>query len=164
MKQSILEDQRLCPLAHLALAQRHEWSKRQLERAGISYRALDNGFRSGANPAALQKICNRLGPAAVKSFFWRWVHRLPSPFPQADLRAGYVYELAFRQFEISHTCMFDRPQAGRMWFEGVIRDHVGSGEATDHYHGCRAKSARSRGGAEESDILGQHQGSSQRQF
>ena len=64
----------------------HEWAKRQLERAGISYQALDNGFRSCADPAALQKICDRLGPAAVKSFFWRWVRRLPSPFTQADLR------------------------------------------------------------------------------
>ena len=105
----------------------HEWAKRQLERAGISYQALDNGFRSCADPAALQKICDRLGPAAVKSFFWRWVRRLPSPFTQADLRAGYVYELAFRQFEVSDTCMFDRPQAGRMWFEGVIRDHLDVG-------------------------------------
>ena len=52
---------------------------------------------------------------------------MPSPFTRADLRAGYVYELAFRQFEISDTCVFDRPQAGRMWFEGVIRDHLDLG-------------------------------------
>jgi hypothetical protein len=43
------------------------------------------------------------------------------------MRAGYVYELAFRQFEVSDTCVFDRPQAGRMWFEGVIRDHLDVG-------------------------------------
>jgi hypothetical protein len=77
--------------------------------------------------AALQKICDRLGPGAVKSFFWRWVSRLPSPFTVADFRAGYVYESAFRQFEVSETCVFDRPQAGRMWFEGVIRDHLDIG-------------------------------------
>src|SRR5215469_14171963 len=46
---------------------------------------------------------------------------------RADLRAGYGYELAFRQFEVSETCVFDRPQAGRMWFEGVIRDHLDVG-------------------------------------
>jgi hypothetical protein len=63
----------------------------------------------------------------VKSFFWRWVFRLPSPFTTADFRAGYVYALAFRQFEVSDTCVFDRPQAGRMWFEGVIRDHLDIG-------------------------------------
>jgi hypothetical protein len=65
----------------------------------------------------------------VKNFFWRWLHRLPSQFGSADWKAGYVYELAFRQFEISDTYVFDRPQAGRMWFEGVIRDHLDIGRA-----------------------------------
>jgi hypothetical protein len=57
----------------------------------------------------------------------RWLERLPSPFTQADMQAGYIYDLAFRQFEVSDTCVFDRPQAGRMWFEGVIRDHLDIG-------------------------------------
>lgn len=105
----------------------HEWAKQQLNKTGIGYEALDNGFRSCEDPVALQKICDRLGPGAVKSFFWRWLFRLPSPFTQADLRAGYIYELAFRQFEVSDTYVFDRPQAGRMWFEGVIRDHLDVG-------------------------------------
>jgi hypothetical protein len=105
----------------------HEWAKRQLEKAGIGYEALDNGFRSCEDPVALQKLCDRLGPAAYRSFFWRWVQRLPSPFTEMDFRAGYVYESAFRQFEVSETCVFDRPQAGRIWFEGVIRDHLDIG-------------------------------------
>ena len=105
----------------------HEWAKRQLEKAGVGYEALDNGFRSCADPVRLQKICDRLGPAVVNRFFWRWLFRLPSPFTQADLRAGYGYQLAFRQFEVSDTCVFDRPQAGRMWFEAVIRDHLDVG-------------------------------------
>src|SRR6266699_2513535 len=66
----------------------HEWAKRQLEKAGIGYEALDNGFRACTNAAAMQKICNRLGPSAVQSFFIRWSRRLPSPFTEADLRAG----------------------------------------------------------------------------
>ena len=105
----------------------HEWAKRQLEKAHMGYEALDNGFRSCKDPVVLQKICDRLGPGAVKNFFWRWLHRLPSPFTSADWKAGYGYDLAFRQFEISDTCVFDRPQAGRMWFEGVIRDHLDVG-------------------------------------
>jgi hypothetical protein len=105
----------------------HDWAKRQCEKRGIPYEALDNGFRACAQPATLQQICDRLGPAAVKSFFWRWLFRLPSPFTAADFRAGYLYALAFRQFEVSETCVFDRPQAGRMWFEGVIRDHLDIG-------------------------------------
>ena len=105
----------------------HEWVKRQLEKAGIAYEALDNGFRSCADPEALQSICDRLGSGAMRSFFWRWWWRLPSPFSSEDFEAGYTYELAFRQFEVSDTCVFDRPQAGRMWFEGVIRDHLDIG-------------------------------------
>jgi hypothetical protein len=101
--------------------------KRQLEKAGIGYEALDNGFRSCKNAAALQKVCDRLGPGAVQSFFGRWLRRLPSPFTEADLRAGYGYQMSFPQFQISDTCVFDRPQAGRMWFEGVIRDHLDVG-------------------------------------
>ena len=105
----------------------HEWAKRQCEKTGIGYTALDNGFRDCEDPTALQRICDRLGPGAVKSFFWRWLRRLPSPFTTADLRAGYTYELAFRQFEISDTRVFDRPAAGRAYFEQVIRDHLDVG-------------------------------------
>jgi hypothetical protein len=100
----------------------HEWAKRQLTKAGYGYTALDNGFASCDDPALLQRLCDRLGPGAVTSFFWRWQARLPSPLSRDDLRAGYVYELAFRQFEISDTRVFDRPAAGRAFFEGLIRD------------------------------------------
>ena len=105
----------------------HTWAQRQCEKAGIAYEAMDNGFASCQDPARLQRICDRLGPGAVKSFFWRWARRLPSPFTAADLRAGYVYELAFRQFEVSDTRVFDRPAAGRAFFEGLIRDHLDLG-------------------------------------
>jgi hypothetical protein len=63
----------------------------------------------------------------VHTFFWRWFHRLPSPFTSADLQAGYAYELAFRQFEVSDTRVFDRPQTGRAFFEAIIRDHLDVG-------------------------------------
>jgi hypothetical protein len=105
----------------------HSWAQRQLQKAGIGFEALDNGFSWCADPAALQRICNRLGASAVHTFFWRWFHRLPSPFTADDLQAGYAYELAFRQFEVSDTRVFDRPQTGRAFFEGVIRDHLDVG-------------------------------------
>lgn len=105
----------------------HEWAKRQLDKAAIPYEALDNGFRSCENPRALQRICHRLGPKMVLSYFWRWYWCLPSPFTAEDVKAGYVYEFAFRQFEVSETLVFDRPDAGRAWFEGVIRDHLDIG-------------------------------------
>jgi hypothetical protein len=75
----------------------HEWAKRQLDRAGIAYEALDNGFRTCSDAAALQEIRDRLGSSAVQSFFTRWSRRLPSPFTDADQRAGYGYQMAFRQ-------------------------------------------------------------------
>lgn len=105
----------------------HEWAKRQLDKAGVGYTALDNGFASCADPALLQRLCDRLGPGAVTGFFWRWFPRLPQVLTTADLRAGYVYELAFRQFEIADTLVFDRPAAGRAFFEGLIRDHLDVG-------------------------------------
>lgn len=105
----------------------HEWAKRQCEKRGIAYQALDNGFRSCDDPKALQQICDRLGPSAVTTFFWRWWQRLPSPLTEADRAAGYTYDLAFRQFEVSDTRVFNRPAAGRAFFEGLIRDHLDIG-------------------------------------
>jgi hypothetical protein len=105
----------------------HTWAQQQCQRLGIGYTALDNGFRACDDPEALQRICDGLSPGAVKSFFWRWQRRLPSPLTRDDLCAGYVYELAFRQFEISNTRVFDRPAAGRSFFEQLIRDHLDVG-------------------------------------
>ena len=53
------------------------------------------------------------GSGAVKSFFWRWQKRLPSPLTRDDLRAGYVYELAFRQFDVSDTRVIVRRRDAR---------------------------------------------------
>ena len=66
---SVLEDQRLRALPDLDWLNGHEWAKRQCEKAGIGYTALDNGFASCADPVRLQRICDRLGSGAVKSFF-----------------------------------------------------------------------------------------------
>ena len=122
----VLEDERLCTLPNLALAQCSPNG-----RSGNSRNLALHTKRSTMDSAPVrippQKICDRLGSGAVRSFLWRWLHRLPSPFTEEDFQAGYIYELAFRQFEVSETCVFDRPQAGRMWFEGVIRDHLDVG-------------------------------------
>ncbi len=81
----------------------HEWAKRQMEKVGIAYEALDNGLLSCADPEALQRRCGELGSADVQDFFQRWLSRLPSPFTKLDFDAGYAYDLAFRQFEVSET-------------------------------------------------------------
>ena len=105
----------------------HEWVKRQLAHRGIAFRELDNGFWSCEKPQVLQRICDSLGPGAVKSFFWRWSAVLPSPFSPEDRRRGYVYDLAFRQLEISDTRVFHGPVAARGFFEASIRDHLDIG-------------------------------------
>ena len=109
----------------------HEWAKRQAERAGLSFEPLDNGFRSVADAAALAAICNRLSARDIHRFYRRWEARLPSPLSAEDRRRGYRHQLAFRQLELSDTRVFDRPAAGRAWFEQTIRDQLTLGRP-DH--------------------------------
>src|SRR5262245_11809431 len=49
----------------------HEWAKQQLQREGIPFQALDNGFRWSEDPRQLQAVCDALGPADVQAFFHR---------------------------------------------------------------------------------------------
>jgi hypothetical protein len=102
----------------------HEWAKRQAEREGISFEELDNGFRQAGDAEALAAICARLSAREVERFHRRWQARLPSPFTAADRRRGYRHALAFRQLELSDTRVFDRPRAGRAWFEQTLRDQL----------------------------------------
>jgi len=107
----------------------HEWAKRQAKREGLAFEALDNGFRFTADARRLEAICDRLCAREVWRFFNRWQARLPTPFCAEDRRRGYRYALAFRQLELSDTRVFDRPAAGRAWFEQTIRDQLDLGRA-----------------------------------
>jgi hypothetical protein len=109
----------------------HEWAKRQAEQAGIGYQPLDNGFRSCTDAEALAAICARLSARDVWSFFRRWQRILPSPLTADAARRGCRYQLAFRQLELCDTRVFDRPQAGRDWFEQTLRDQLTLGRP-DH--------------------------------
>jgi hypothetical protein len=102
----------------------HEWAKRQAAKQGLCFTALDNGFRDCDDAGALAAICDRLSARDIEAFLGRWQARLPSPFTPEDRRRGYGYALAFRQLELSDTRVFDRPQAGRAWFEQTIRDQL----------------------------------------
>ncbi|MGH2444640.1 MAG: hypothetical protein ACRDGD_01150 [Candidatus Limnocylindria bacterium] len=105
----------------------HEYAKRQLARAGVAYEPLDNGFRSCADPAALQAVCDGLSAARIEALAHKWLARLPSPFSPADRAAGYRYELSVLQAEVSLTQVFDRPLTGRIFFEEVIRENLDLG-------------------------------------
>lgn len=105
----------------------HEWAKRQLAKEGIAYEPLDNGFRSCADPARLQAICDSLGPVHIEALLRKWLARLPNPYSDADRAAGYRYEISVLQAEVSLTQVFDRPQTGRVFFEEVIRENLDLG-------------------------------------
>jgi hypothetical protein len=55
----------------------HERTKRQAEQQGLEFTALAGGFASCTDPAGLQAICDRLGPADLQAFFDRWMDRIP---------------------------------------------------------------------------------------
>jgi hypothetical protein len=105
----------------------HHWAQRQAAKAGIGFTALDNGFAAVDDPAALQAICGSLGPEQIDALLRKWLAILPHPFSTADRAAGYRYELSILQAEFSLTQMLDKPVAGRMFFEQVIRDNLDIG-------------------------------------
>jgi hypothetical protein len=105
----------------------HEWAKRQLEKRGIAYEALDNGFLSCAEPQQLQAICDALGAADIERLFRKWLQRIPLPLREQDRQAGYDWELSIWQMEVSLTQIFDRPVRGREFFEEIIRDNLDLG-------------------------------------
>jgi hypothetical protein len=105
----------------------HEWAKRQAARAGIAFTELSNGFASCDDPAALQAICDRLGPGTINVFVQRWLARLPVPFTQANQDAGFWWETSMRQVEISRTIVFDAPRHARGFFEALIVDNLDLG-------------------------------------
>jgi len=55
----------------------HEWAKRQAARARVGFGELSSGFASCDDPAGLQAICDRLGPAQIETIFDRWCALLP---------------------------------------------------------------------------------------
>lgn len=105
----------------------HERAKRQLLHADVAFEPLRNGFRSCADPLALQQICDAIGPSDVERLFRRWMARLPLPLTADDRAAGYDWQLSMRQIEFSRTLVLDRPARGRAFFADVARQslHLG---------------------------------------
>ena len=105
----------------------HEYAKRQLQKAGIAYEALDNGIRTCAEPSHLQQLLDDLDERKIEAVVRKWFARLPHPFSPADRAAGYRYELSILQAEFARTQVFDRPLSGRHLFEEVIRENIDLG-------------------------------------
>lgn len=105
----------------------HEYAKRQLQRRGIGYEALDNGILTCEQPAVLQKICDELSAQRIDTLFRKWLRRVPHPFRAKDRAAGIRYQLSILQAEFSLTQVLDRPVSGRIFFEEVIRENLDIG-------------------------------------
>jgi hypothetical protein len=108
----------------------HHWAGRQATKAGLGFTTLapgSNGFASCADPAALQAICDRLGPGTITVFAERWWARLPLPLTAADRAAGYWWDLSMRQVETARTLVFDRPGNGRLFFDALVADNLDLG-------------------------------------
>jgi hypothetical protein len=105
----------------------HEYVKRQLERRGIAYEALDNGILSCEDPALLQRICDELSATHIDALLRKWLRRLPHPFTTKDHAWGIRYDLSILQAEFSLTQVLDRPVTGRVFFEEVIRENLDIG-------------------------------------
>jgi len=105
----------------------HEYAKRQLDRAGIAYEALDNGFLSCAAPSRLQAICDELSADKIDALLRKWLARLPNPFTAADQEAAYRYDLSILQAEFALTQVLDRPLSGRVLFEDILRENLDLG-------------------------------------
>ncbi len=77
--------------------------------------------------AVVKRICHRLDAGRIDRLLRKWLARLPHPFSPADRRAGYRYDISVLQAEFSLTQVLDRPLAGRVFFEEVIRDNIDIG-------------------------------------
>lgn len=105
----------------------HEYAKRQLEKKGIPYEGLDNGFVSCEDPKRLQRICDGLSARKIDALLRKWFARLPHPFPARDRKAGYRYDVSILQAEFALTQILDRPLTGRCFFEQVLRENLDLG-------------------------------------
>jgi len=105
----------------------HEYLKRQLEKRGIAYKALDNGVLSCDDPRLMQRRMDGLTDKKIERLFCKWLARLPHPFTAADRAAGFGYQLSILQAEFSRTQVFDKPVHGRQFFEQVIHENLDLG-------------------------------------
>ena len=105
----------------------HEYVKRQLQKRGVRYQALDNGVLSCDDPALLQELCDELSANKIDALLRKWLRRLPHPFTAEDRRAGFQYQVSILQAEFSLTQVLDRPVTGRVFFEEVIRENLDIG-------------------------------------
>ena len=105
----------------------HEYVKRQLEKRGVAFEALDNGILSCADPALARRLAGELTAERIDDLLRKWLKRLPHPFTRDDRAAGIRYEVSVLQAEFALTQVLDRPVQGRVFFEETIRENLDLG-------------------------------------
>lgn len=105
----------------------HEYVKRQLEKRGIEFEALDNGLLSCSDIKKAQNLSDKLDEKKIDKVVRKWFARLPHPFTPADRKAGYLYELSMLQVEFARTQVFDKSIMGRYLFEEIIKENLDLG-------------------------------------
>ena len=109
----------------------HEYLKRQLAKRGIGFEALDNGILRCVDPEAMQRLADGLTAERIDALLRKWLARLPHPFSSNDREKGIRYDISILQAEFARTEVFDRPLAGRVFFEEVMRENLDLGRP-DH--------------------------------
>ena len=102
-----------------------------MTKRGIGFEPLDNGILRCADPAVMQRLADGLTAARVDALLRKWLARLPHPFSANDHEQGIRYDISILQAEFARTEVFDRPLAGRVFFEEVMRENLDIGRP-DH--------------------------------
>jgi hypothetical protein len=115
-------------------------------RPGSPMRPSTTASAPAEDPKRWRRTWDRFGSGAAQSFLWWWCHRLPSPFTGSDLRQGYTYELAFRQFEVSDTRVSTVPRPDGLCSRGCSAT-TSMGAARPGSHPLRATGQLSHPGS-----------------
>jgi hypothetical protein len=105
----------------------HEWAKRRAARAGLAFTELSNGFAAGQDPAALQDICDRLGPARSRCSPSGGGPGCRCRSPRLTARPGTGGDISMRQVEVATTITFTAPRHARAFFEALAADNLDIG-------------------------------------
>ena len=122
---------RAAALQREAVHQRARVPEAATDETGIGFEPLDNGILSCTDPEAMQRLADGLTVARVDALLRKWLARLPHPFSSNDREQGIRYDISILQAEFARTEVFDRPVAGRVFFEEVMRENLDMGRP-DH--------------------------------
>ena len=79
----------------------------------------------------MQRLAAGLTAEKIDALLRKWLARLPHPFSADDREQGIRYDISMLQAEFARTEVFDRPVAGRVFFEEVMRENLDLGRP-DH--------------------------------